>query len=209
MWVNFSLSTTLICYDVYMIGSRSQDFVPIEDIKEGVVILKSGEYRSVIIASSLNLALKAEDEQLAIISGFQSFLNSLDFNLEICVQSRRFDIAPYIKSLNTSLDKAENDLLRLQISEYIEFIQRFVGEHNIMTKRFFVVIPYIPSVLSNMSDKGDMFLRNREQLSERVSIVVQGLSRFGVKSSQLNDNELAEMYYGIFNPGEFNKSIIT
>ena len=75
-----------------MIGSRSQDFVPIEDIKEGVVILKSGEYRSVIIASSLNLALKAEDEQLAIISGFQSFLNSLDFNLEICVQSRRFDI---------------------------------------------------------------------------------------------------------------------
>ena len=192
-----------------MIGSRSQDFVPIEDIKEGVVILKNGEYRSVIIASSLNLALKAEDEQLAIISGFQSFLNSLDFNIEIYIQSRRFDITPYIKSLNESLNKAENDLLRLQISEYMEFIQRFVGEHNIMTKRFFLVIPYIPSVLSSMNDKGDMFLRNREQLSERVSVVTQGLSRFGVKSSQLDDNELAEMYYGIFNPGEFNKSIIT
>ncbi len=191
-----------------MIGKSSQDFVPINDIKEGVVILKSGEYRAVLIASSVNLALKSEDEQLATISGFQSFLNSLDFNIEIYVQSRRFDIEPYIETLNQSLANTENDLLRMQISEYIEFIKRFVGEHNIMTKRFFVVVPYLPSILSGLDNKSDIFFRNREQLSERVSVVAQGLSRIGVKSSQLNDAELAEMYYNIFNPGQFNKSIV-
>ena len=191
-----------------MIGKSSQDFVPINDIKEGVVILKSGEYRAVLIASSINLALKSEDEQLATISGFQSFLNSLDFNIEIYVQSRRFDIEPYIEKLNQSLANTENDLLRMQISEYIEFIKRFVGEHNIMTKRFFVVVPYLPSILSGLDNKSDIFFRNREQLSERVSVVAQGLSRIGVKSSQLNDAELAEMYYNIFNPGQFNKSIV-
>ena len=191
-----------------MIGKSSQDFVPINDIKEGVVVLKSGEYRAVLIASSVNLALKSEDEQLATISGFQSFLNSLDFNIEVYVQSRRFDIDPYIETLNQSLAKAENDLLRVQITEYMEFIKRFVGEHNIMTKRFFVVVPYLPSILSGLTNKSDIFFRNREQLSERVSIVSQGLSRVGVKSSQLNDAELAEMYYSIFNPGQFNKSIV-
>lgn len=191
-----------------MIGKSSQDFVPINDIKEGVVVLKSGEYRAVLIASSVNLALKSEDEQLATISGFQSFLNSLDFNIEVYVQSRRFDIDPYIETLNESLAKTENDLLRIQITEYIEFIKRFVGEHNIMTKRFFVIVPYLPSILSGLNNKSDIFFRNREQLSERVSVVSQGLSRIGIKSSQLNDAELAEMYYNIFNPGQFNKSIV-
>ncbi len=191
-----------------MIGKSSQDFVPINDIKEGVVVLKSGEYRAVLIASSINLALKSEDEQLATISGFQSFLNSLDFNIEVYVQSRRFDIDPYIETLNQSLTKTDNDLLRVQITEYIEFIKRFVGEHNIMTKRFFVIVPYLPSILSEINNKSDLFFRNREQLSERVSIVAQGLSRIGIKSSQLNDTELAEMYYNIFNPGQFNKSIV-
>lgn len=191
-----------------MVGNKSQDFIPISDIREGVIILKSGEYRGVLIASSHNLALKSDDEQLAIINGFQSFLNSLDFNIEIYIQSRRFDVAPYMASLKSSLENAENDLLRLQISEYIEFIQRFIGEHNIMTKRFFVIVPYLPSIMSGMSNKSDEFFRNREQLTERMSIVVQGLSRFGVKTSQLADAELAELYYGIFNPGEFNKSIV-
>ena len=191
-----------------MIGNKSQDFIPINDIREGVVVLKNGEYRGVLIASSHNLALKSDDEQIAIISGFQSFLNSLDFNVQIYIQSRRFDSSPYMASLKLSLEKAENDLLRLQISEYIEFIQRFIGEHNIMTKRFFVIVPYLPSIISGISNNSDGFFRNREQLSERMSIVVQGLSRFGIKTSQLGDAELAELYYGIFNPGEFNKSIV-
>lgn len=191
-----------------MIGARSQEFIPIEDIREGVVTLSTGEYRSVLMTSSVNLSLKGEDEQLAIISGFQSFLNSLEFEVEVYIQSRRFDVGPYIKSLRESLEKAENDLLRLQISEYIEFIQRFVGEHNIMTKRFFIVIPYMPSIIGNIGDKGDNFLRNREQLSERISIITQGLSRIGIKASQLDDSELTELYYSIFNPNEFNKSII-
>ena len=191
-----------------MIGSKSQDFIPIDDIREGVVVLKNGEYRGVLITSSHNLALKSDDEQLAIITGFQSFLNSLDFDVQVYIQSRRFDIAPYMASLKISLEKAENDLLRLQISEYIEFIQRFVSEHNIMTKRFFVIVPYLPSIMSGMSNKSDEFFRNREQLTERISIVAQGLSRFGVKTSQLADAELAEMYYDIFNPNALNKSIV-
>ncbi|PCI28842.1 hypothetical protein COB52_03155 [Candidatus Kaiserbacteria bacterium] len=196
--------------------ASSQDFVPIKEVRDGVIILKDGGIRAVLMASSLNFALKSEDEQNAFIMQFQNFFNSLDFSVQIYIQSRELDIRPYTETLEEAYKKTMDDLMRIQIREYIEFIKSFVEGANIMTKHFFVVVPYSPSVInikkgisfpwsktSKSSDSKDAaFEENVSQLDQRISIVQQGLIRTGVRTAQLDTEEIIELLYKIFNPGE-------
>src|SRR3989344_4379682 len=128
-------------------AQATQDFVPISEIKDGIVILKDGSLRSIVMVSSLNFALKSEEEKNAIISQFQNFLNSLDFSIQIFIQSRRLDIRPYLALIEQRYKEQVNELMRIQIQEYIEFIKNFTENTNIMTKNFFIVIPYAPAIL--------------------------------------------------------------
>lgn len=191
----------------------TQYFVPIKDIKDGVVILKSGQMCMVLLASSINFALKSSDEQQAILSQFQSFLNSIDFSLQIYVQSRRLDIRPYLEILAEREPAQDNDLMKIQLREYIEYIRAFTSQVDIMTKNFFVVIPYTPLVLemkgitaflkktpATDETRGTKFAEDRTQLEQRVSIVEQGLARIGIRTTPLGSDELTELYYHIFNP---------
>lgn len=196
----------------------TQAFIPIKEIRDNVVILKDGSFRSVVIASSLNFALKSSDEQTAILYQFQDFLNSLDFSVQIFAQSRRLDISPYLALMQERYRAQESDLLKLQTREYIEFIRAFTDEVNIMTKSFYVVVPYSPAILTKggglnpfakKTDKTAVaeFEENRSQLEQRVSVVEQGLSRCGIRVLQLGSEELIELYYKVFNPGETDKPI--
>ncbi len=203
--------------------AASQEFVPIKEVRDGVVTLKDGGLRAVLMASSLNFALKSEDEQNAFIMQFQNFLNSLDFSVQISIQSRKLDIRPYIATLEARLSETIDELMRIQIREYIDFIKSFTEAANIMTKHFFVVIPYTPArvtmsgggPLKNMpwSTKkpslkdGTTFEENVSQLEQRISIVQQGLVRSGVRSVQLGTEEVIELLYKIFNPGELDQPI--
>src|SRR3989344_5422661 len=112
----------------------SQDILQIEEIRDGVLVLKDRSMRAVLMASSLNFALKSADEQTAIILQFQNFLNSLDFSLQFFMQSRKLNIEPYIDTLHDTEKKQTNDLLKIQIAEYIEFIRTFVRASSIVTK---------------------------------------------------------------------------
>ncbi|MFA6464043.1 MAG: hypothetical protein WCV55_03495 [Candidatus Paceibacterota bacterium] len=202
---------------------NSQDFVPIKEIREGVVVMKDGSLRSVIMTSSVNFALKGADEQEAIIMQFQNFLNSINFSIQIFMESRRLDIRPYITLLESVLKDQRNDLLRIQTREYINFIKTFTDQVNIMNKSFFVVVSYEPSMVQgkagvvagyfsgkkqskNTQDK-DNFEENRTQLEERMQVVIQGLTRMGVRSIPLGTEEVIELYYKLFNPGETEKPI--
>jgi type IV secretory pathway VirB4 component len=203
----------------------SQEFVPIKEIRDGIVTLKDGSLRAIILASSLNFSLKAEDERNAILLQFQDFLNSLDFSLQIFVQSRKLDIRPYLALMEVRLKEQTNDLMKIQVKEYIGFVKSFTENTNIMTKNFFLVIPYSPAllqskkggILSNfMPSKGtkvstphseEQFEENRTQLEQRVSIVEQGLVRCGIRVVQLGEEEATEFFYKIFNPGESEKPI--
>ena len=191
----------------------TQYFVPIKDIKDGVVILKSGQMCMVLLASSINFALKSSDEQQAILSQFQSFLNSIDFSLQVYVQSRRLDIRPYLEILAEREPQQDNDLMRIQLREYIEFVRAFTNQVDIMTKNFFVIIPYTPlslemkgitSFLKKAPVTNEVgstkFAEDRTQLEQRVSIVEQGLARIGIRTTPLGSDELTELYYHIFNP---------
>jgi hypothetical protein len=201
-------------------SKAAQDFVPIKEIRDGVVILKDGSMRSLVMVSSLNFALKSPDEQQAIIMQFQNFLNSLDFSIQISLQSRELDIRPYIALLEGRYKDELGDLMKIQIKEYIQFIKSFVESSDIMTKTFFVVVPFSPTVMSGglniggskkesgSKAKADNFEENRLQLEQRMGVVQQGLTRCGLRSVQLGTEEAVELYYKIFNPGELGKPMV-
>jgi type IV secretory pathway VirB4 component len=203
-------------------AKTTQEFVPIQEIRDGIVILKDGSMRAIILASSLNFALKSADEQDAIISQFQNFLNSLDFSIQIFIQSKKLDIRPYIALLEERYKEQLTELMKIQTREYIEFIRTFVENSNIMTKGFFIVIPYMPPLMtasknpvSNIFNKGkqntilenEKFEEYRSQLEQRVGVVEQGLVRCGIRVAELGTEEVVELYYKIFNPGETEKPI--
>lgn len=200
-------------------NEASQDFVPVKEIRDGIVVLKDGTLRAVLMASSINFALKGEDEQNAFIMQFQNFLNSLEFSVQISVQSRRLDIRPYIATLDERLKDTLDELMRIQIREYIEFIKSFTEAANIMTKNFFVVVPYSPTRINLSGGAGGLlpwgkkqgntiestFDEDASQLEQRISIVQQGLVRTGVRTVQLGTEEVIELLYKIFNPGELDQ----
>jgi hypothetical protein len=208
-------------------AKASQEFVPVNDIKNGIVKLKDGSLRAVLMASSVNFSLKSDDERTAILYQFQDFLNSLDFSVQISIQSRKLDIRPYIALLEETEKKQVNDLMKIQVQEYIGFIKNFTENHNIMTKHFFVIVPYSPATLQgkntvkeltgffgkNKNDESkkiseqEKFEENRTQLEQRLSIVEQGLVRSGIRVVQLGTEEIVELFYKIFNPGDAEKPI--
>jgi hypothetical protein len=195
-------------------GSATQEFVPIERVRDGVVILKTGEIRAILITNSLNLGLKSEDEQQAVLSQFQNFLNSLDFPIQFFIESRKLNIKPYMTLLQERSTQVKEDLLKIQIHEYMGFIKKFTDESNIMTKHFFITVPYFNEATQSISTtalfsapgtkKGpeDSFEMSRIQLDQRVATVVQGLSRFGIRAQRLGTEEVIELYYKLFNPSE-------
>lgn len=203
----------------------TQDFVPIKEIRDGIVILKDGSMRMILMVSSLNIALKSEDEQTALLYQFQNFLNSLDFSVQIFIQSRRLDIRPYIALLEGRMREQLDDLLKIQTKEYIEFIKNLTETTNIMTKNFFVVVPYSASVIGGKGssfhisfggkrsaadkklDSMEAFDENRTQLDQRASVVAQGLSRLGIRVVELGTEEAIELFYKLYNPGEAEKPI--
>lgn len=201
-------------------NKTTQDFVPIKEIKNGTVILKDGTLRAILMVSSVNFGLKSEDEKIAIIGAFQSFLNSIDFSIQIFIQSRRLDIRPYLETLEARMAEQTNELLKVQIKEYVQFIRFYTENHNVMTKEFFIVVPYEPAILKTsdiglisriFSKKGqakkeassqDVFDENMEQLNQRLNVVRNGLNRVGLRSEILGTEELIELYFKLFNPGE-------
>ncbi|MBY0538738.1 hypothetical protein K2P47_05080 [Patescibacteria group bacterium] len=202
--------------------AATQEFVSIRDIRDGIVILKSGQICKVLLASSVNFALKSQDEQRAILFQFQNFLNTLDFSLQIYVQSRRLNIEPYLAMLAERQGNQDNDLMRVQLREYIEFIRSFTIEVDVMSKNFFVIVPYTPNKINitqgfkGILSQGRSGVQNditleeqRLQLEQRQAVVEQGLNRMGVRTIALATDELVELFYHIYNPGDTTGSAPT
>lgn len=207
-------------------AQATQEFVPIKEVRDGIVILKDGSLRALLMASSINLALKSQDEQQAIIGQFQNFLNSLEFTVQFFIQSRDLDIRPYIALLEDRFALELDDLMKIQIREYIAFIKDFTERANIMSKNFFIVVPYDPALVARGAGFGDtlsavlprgasatasltdeQFEQYRTQLEQRVSVVEQGLVRTSVRVVKLGTEEVIELFYKLFNPGELEKPL--
>ncbi len=204
-----------------MAESATQAFLEVQDIKEGILVLKNGQIRGILMVSSINFALKSEEEQTAIIYAFQTFLNSLDFFCQIVVQSRNINITPYLDSLKDLEERQTNDLLRRQTASYREFIKNMVVGDMVMTKNFYVVVPYnlmeifgvkgvgkkldiFKQAPSNQQQaiKDDDFQRCKTQLWQRMEYLSMGLRRCGLESVPLTTPELIELFWAIHHPDQ-------
>jgi len=202
-------------------SGATQQFVPVKEIRNGVVVLKDGGYRGVLICSSINFGLKSDDEQHAIILGFQNFLNTIDFSIQIVVNSRKMDLRPYLALLEEKAPEQKIELMRIQLREYIEFVRSFADQANIMTKSFYIVVPYSANVSTanaisflrrestavKNASADTSFEEDRLQLEQRLALVVGGLAGTGVRAVPLGTEELIELFYRSFNPGELENPI--
>ncbi len=196
--------------------ASTQTNLPIAEIKEDTVILKDGTLRAVLMVSSINFALKSEDEQSAIVSSYVGFLNSLDFPIQIVIQSRQLHIQPYLEKLYQLERKQINELLRVQIADYRAFVAELVKMGKIMTKRYYVIVSYTPGVDGVKSFWGRFseilsptkllrlkeakFKKRKEELDMKVRHVENGLSGMGLKVVRLDTQSLIELYYSTYNP---------
>jgi hypothetical protein len=200
-------------------GKATQDIVLLKEIRDGIAILNDGTMRGTVMVSSVNLALKSQDEQDATVYAYQDFLNSLDFPIQISVTSRKMDITPYLEQLRQLKEQQQNELLRLQTKEYINFVDALVTEKDnpIMTKTFFVTVPFAVAESRKESATGRIFKsvkgaagkhtmsdkefeHNKSQLLQRLNQVAIGLRGFGLRLAPLNTQELLELYYMMYNP---------
>lgn len=192
----------------------TQAHLDVSDIRQGTVVLRDGSMRAVIVVSSTNFSLKSGEEQNALINSYQSFLNSLEFPIQILMQSRKLDIHSYLDKLRAVMQQQTNELLRLQTQEYIEYVAKLIEFASIMNKTFYVVVPYSPFVtkenfmskisnllnpVKNISLKKQEFENNREQLLQRVNQVVGSLNAMGLHTIVLDTEELVELLYNSYN----------
>lgn len=195
----------------------AQQYLDIAEIRDGVVILRDGTFRAILMASSLNFALKSEQEQDAIIYGYQDFINALSFPIQILVTSRQIDIKPYLQELDEREEAQASELMKIQLQEYREYIRELVKVSNVMTKNFYIVIPFaaqqskeegtLSKMIKGFRVRGGMsqytrseFDRYKDQLWQRVDQVAANLRNLGVRLVPLNTQEIIELFYSLYNP---------
>ena len=195
----------------------TQAHIPIAEIRQGVIILKDGSLRAILMVGTVNFDLKSAPEQEALIYSYQNFLNSLDFPIQILIQSRKIDLSGYLRKLEQILKETNNALLKIQIEHYINFVSHLLKAANIMNKTFYVVIPYHPpfhkkprTFLEKISSlfggrtlkmTQQQFEKYKKELMQRVNVVSQQLGSMGLRSVQLTTQEIIELLYNSYNPG--------
>jgi len=198
-----------------VVGKTTQSFLRLSEIKNDTVVLDNGCLRAIVAVSSTNFDLKSQDEQNAIIMNFQRFVNSLEFSLQILMQSRKMEIGNYIEKLKNIADKQTNELLRVQTLEYIEFINRLIENASIMNKNFYCIVPLDESIFppaggffskifgggktKEVKQRIENFEKFKEKLDNRVASLTSNLSSIGLQGVRLKTAEIIQLYYNSYN----------
>lgn len=189
-------------------GASTQEHLPFTAVFQDTLILKDGNYRQILLVSSINFGLKSEEEQNAILYAYQSFLNSLTFPVQILTQSRQIDLTDYIANLKQKTYQQRNELIRYQTREYLDFVQRLIQVANIMDKKFFIVIPHIKTDIKTgffapkhgyLQVSLQEFEKIKIDLQQKADVVSQGLSSLGLKTAKLTTEQIIELLYASYN----------
>lgn len=199
-------------------GKSTQNSLLISEIKDGVVVMRDGSLRAVVLGSAINFDLMSQQEQTAVEYAYQGFLNSLHFPVQIVIKSQKIDLDPYIEKLQGLRNEQANELLGLLMEDYIANIKALVDEVNIMDKQFYIVVPYFPptevkrslSLVTGLQQAfsptpmitvtEEEFRKYKMELSQRVALVSSGLNQMGIRSIGLGTQELVDLYYSWYNP---------
>lgn len=197
------------------------DLVQLQDIRDGVILLKDNSLRGIVEISAINFDLRSTDEQSAILQQFQAFLNSVDFPVQIVVHSRKFDISSYLATVQAASEKLTSELLKIQAQEYMRFVSELSDLSNIMSKKFYVALPFTVVPTGNgkkgfVSSITDMFKKKtpaqaagptseqlstyRMQLQQRADLIIGGLSGMGLSGHMLSQDELVQLFTSLYQP---------
>ncbi|HCX44994.1 TPA: hypothetical protein DGT35_00060 [Patescibacteria group bacterium] len=204
----------------------TQEIIDIDRIEDDVIVLKGGSFRKILLVSGINFDLKSEEEKNLIIFSYQEFLNSLSFSIQEIIHSRKINIEGYLSHLKNLHQKEPTSLLKNLITDYKDFVKEFVERNPIMSKTFFIVVPYDPinipkigkrvtrglfglfkkkkGVVEEKTEDGQ-FLENKRQLDLRVDQVTAGLNRVGLRAVPLSEDEAIELFYNFYNPALVEK----
>ena len=213
--------------------SSSQSLISLQQIKKGVIILKSGSLRSVLEVSGINFDLKSEEEQSSVLMSWRNLINNLDFPLQVVAHSRRVNIESYLNFLQEKIGQETNNLLKLQGEDYHTFIKGLVAGNNIMKKKFYVIVPYDPimlktkTILSQIAEaykillnlrhqafsatislSDESFNQHYQQLMIRQNNIITNLTRMGLQSRPLTTKKLIELFFNSYNPEAFERESI-
>lgn len=207
-----------------MAQPTTQKFIPIDNIRDGVVILKGGQMRAVLQVSSINLALKSQDEQNAIVASYQNFLNSLDFPIQIVINSRFMNLDKYLKDLNGMVPRQSSELMQIQTKEYISFIEEFLEQSSVISTNFYVSVPFslkdaelakggaqerLKSLFGKQSElstiDSEKFASYKKQLVQRAEFIASGLHRMGLAVTMLNTEQLISLFWSLYNPSDLRR----
>jgi len=192
----------------------TQSFLRISEIKSDIVVIDDGTLRGILTVSSTNFDLKSQEEQNSIIFGFQRFLNSLEFPVQILMQSRKMEIGNYIEKLKRIAERQTNELLRVQTTEYMDFISRLIENASIMNKNFYIIVPLGKSILppaggflSNLFggknkeavQRIENFEKEKEELEIRMTAITSNLSGLGVRAARLKTEDIIQLFYNSYN----------
>ncbi len=176
------------------VSSRNQ--IRIKEVKDSVLILPNNEYRVILETSSINFELKSEEEQDVLIDSFQNFLNSLPCEPQILIRIREVDIDRYLEQISQTKNQEKIQIYKNQITNYCEFIRNVISGNKILSRRFYVIIPY------RHIDKNQDFHLIKEQLNLHRDIVQKGLEKLGMKVRQLDGLEVLDLFYSFYNPAQ-------
>ena len=209
--------------------NSTQNFLQIAEIKDGIIILKDGTFRSIIACQSINFELMSLTEREGVEYAFQGFLNSLYFPIQIFIRSQKVDITPYINKLVNLRNQQDNMLLNVLMDDYINYIDLLAQEANIMEKTFYVIVPYMPAgdiisnknqvmgIFSKINNKPitnvrvneKVFLNAKDEINNRVNLLISGLTNIGIQTERLNTEKINQLYYNFYNPDTIlNKPIV-
>ena len=203
--------------------NSTQNTLQIAEVRDGIVIMNDGSFRSVVMVKSINFDLMSPQEQEAVEYSYQGFLNSLYFQIQIFIRSRKVDMTPYIERLDKIRSEHDNMLLALLMEDYIQYMGELSQQTNIMDKNFYVVIPFFPVVevqkaltqnknflngITKLFDRSEQHVVINEidlenaktELRNRVQAVLAGLQQCGIQGLPLDTQELIELYYDTYNP---------
>ncbi len=172
------------------VSSRKQ--IAIKEVRDRILVLPNNEYRMVLETSSVNFELKSEDEQDVMIESFQNFLNSLTTKLQILIRVREVDIDNYVADIAKTKNKENEAVYKNQIDNYCEFIQNLVSGNKILSRRFYIVIPYT-------AEEDNDFGLVKEQLALNRDLIIKGIERLGMKARQLESIEILDLFYSFYN----------
>ena len=210
--------------------TSAQNSLLFSEMRENMIIMKDGSFRAIIECQSINFDLMSSREREGVEFSYQNFLNSLHFPVQVLIRSRRVDIGPYLDRLLDIRRSQDNMLLNVLMDDYINFIDILAQEANIMDKRFYIVVPYYPTGDLNEIKKQakglfDSFFggkkevtvtkidqvsyeKAKEEIKNRVDLVMSGLFQMGVKSGQLHTKQLGELFYSSYNPDTSSRQSI-